>query len=154
MPRWWVTLVFPLVLAAGPQALAQPLDAAPPRRPSMARSDRKAFLVAGLLTFNVVYGLSSLAGGLLASHESRQWAWLQVPVAGPFIACGTVPTACPAKDPALAITILVLDGAMQGLGLGYIIAALVDQPAARSKDASQSATLMFGLGSGALRVSF
>ncbi|MFO0760974.1 MAG: hypothetical protein U0359_31140 [Byssovorax sp.] len=83
----------------------------------------RALLLGGSITFGTTYLLSILSGAAAAANgEGSSITPLFVPVAGPFIAAGTVST----DD--LGRFWLALDGITQAAGAGMLIAGLlVDQ---------------------------
>lgn len=86
---------------------------------------RKAHLHAGVVTLSAVYGVTAAAtiapfGQAKNADDRRAVAPLFVPVAGPFIAMGTLRTS---DLPPVAV-VLGLSGAAQSVGLGLLIAGL------------------------------
>jgi hypothetical protein len=137
---------------ARPDRLAwQEDEPIPPGYAPIPRADR-GLLIGGAVTFGAPALASFLVGfvGVIMATEEADFAPFFAPVVGPFIAVETTDA-----EGAIAYA-LVLDGVLQGAGLGMLIASFVDHDWAlgRTDLPRRGATLRVHAGGGSMEVPF
>jgi hypothetical protein len=125
-----------------------------PKVETRSGSSDKKLLISGVVTFSVFYGLSAVVGAVAVAvngGDGKGAEMLFIPVAGPFIAMGTLE-----RRPGDAETLayLFLDGLFQTAGAVCIVVGLIDGGSSGAARSPWIPKAQAGLGGGRLTWQF